>query len=87
MGEQSNGNPFCGRMATIKVPGKPEVTAKLVDKCMGCVSCPGYLNLLQKVLINTGQEGESIDLSNHLFDQLCDEATGRLHNVEWHFTS
>jgi len=38
MGEQSNGNPFCGRMAMIKVPGKAPVKAKLVDKCMGCVS-------------------------------------------------
>lgn len=38
MGEQSNGNPFCGRMATIKVAGKPPIVAKLVDKCMGCVS-------------------------------------------------
>ena len=25
-------------MAAIKVAGKPEVKAKLVDKCMGCVS-------------------------------------------------
>lgn len=66
MGTQSNGNPFCGRMATIKVAGKPEVKAKLVDKCMGC-------------------EGQSIDLSSHLFNQLSEEATGRLHGVEWHF--
>ena len=34
MGEQSNGNPNCGR--TICVNGKVEV--KAVDKCMGCVA-------------------------------------------------
>ncbi|KAL8793366.1 MAG: hypothetical protein Q9195_004044 [Heterodermia aff. obscurata] len=68
MGDQSNGNPFCGRMAQIKVPGKPVVSAKLVDKCMGC-------------------KNQSIDLSNHLFDQLAPEAEGRLHNIEWWFTS
>ena len=46
MGEQSNGNPFCGRMAKIKVPGKPVVSAKLVDKCMGCVSHPEFALVL-----------------------------------------
>jgi len=89
MGEQSNGNPFCGRMATIKVAGKAPVTAKLVDKCMGCVSVilahvfvPSDLSANKEL-----QEGQSIDLSNHLFDQLCDEAKGRLHDIEWSFTS
>ena len=88
MGEQSNGNPFCGRMAKIKVPGKPVVTAKLVDKCMGCVSHPEFARVLFHVGANACvQEGQSIDLSNHLFDQLALEATGRLHNIEWWFTS
>ena len=36
MGTQSNGNPFCGRSATVYVDGK-SVVVKLVDKCMGCV--------------------------------------------------
>jgi hypothetical protein len=36
MGEQSNGNPFCGKTVTINYNGK-EVQATVVDKCMGCV--------------------------------------------------
>ena len=88
MGDQSNGNPFCGRMASIKVPGKPVVSAKLVDKCMGCVSYPEFAPVLFRVDANAYvQDGQSIDLSNHLFDQLAPEAEGRLHNVEWWFTS
>ncbi|KAL8739004.1 MAG: hypothetical protein Q9181_000286 [Wetmoreana brouardii] len=35
MGEQSNGNPFCGRSAEIELDGKKAV-GKLVDKCGGC---------------------------------------------------
>ncbi|KAL8886190.1 MAG: hypothetical protein Q9192_006525 [Flavoplaca navasiana] len=35
MGEQSNGNPFCGRRAEVTLDGKT-VVGKLVDKCMGC---------------------------------------------------
>ncbi|KAL8711315.1 MAG: hypothetical protein Q9220_004212 [cf. Caloplaca sp. 1 TL-2023] len=35
MGDQSNGNPFCGRQAEISLNGKT-VTGKLVDKCGGC---------------------------------------------------
>lgn len=41
MGTQSNGNPYCGRTATITANGK-SVVAKLVDKCMGCVSSPSF---------------------------------------------
>lgn len=37
MGTQSNGNPFCGMTITIKV-GSKTTTAKVVDKCMGCVN-------------------------------------------------
>ena len=38
MGTQSNGNPYCGQMITVKciATGKT-TTAKVVDKCMGCV--------------------------------------------------
>jgi len=49
-------NP-CGSTIKITHNGK-SITAKVVDKCMGCV-------------------GDSIDLSNHAFDQLEDEAVGR----------
>jgi hypothetical protein len=35
MGTQSNGNPYCGRMVSITYGGKT-ITAKVVDKCMGC---------------------------------------------------
>jgi hypothetical protein len=35
MGTQSNGNPYCGRTATVTV-GDKSVKVKLVDKCMGC---------------------------------------------------
>jgi len=35
MGTQSNGNPFCGKYVTITLGGK-SITAKVVDKCMGC---------------------------------------------------
>jgi hypothetical protein len=35
MGEQSNGNPYCGRSATVYV-GDKSVKVKLVDKCMDC---------------------------------------------------
>lgn len=43
MGTQSNGNPYCGRSATVYVDDK-SVVVKLVDKCMGCVSflVPGH---------------------------------------------
>jgi hypothetical protein len=37
MGSQSNGNPYCGMTITIVKDGKT-VTAKVVDKCMGCVN-------------------------------------------------
>ncbi len=35
MGDQSNGNPYCGRRATITLNGKI-ATGKLVDKCPAC---------------------------------------------------
>jgi len=35
MGEQSNGNPWCGKMITITYNGVSH-TAKIVDKCPGC---------------------------------------------------
>ena len=35
MGEQSNGNAYCGRMATITLNGK-SASGKLVDKCGAC---------------------------------------------------
>jgi len=37
MGDQSNGNPYCGKMISITCAktGKT-TTAKVVDKCMGC---------------------------------------------------
>jgi len=35
MGTQSNGNPYCGKTITVKLNGK-SITAKVVDKCMGC---------------------------------------------------
>jgi hypothetical protein len=38
MGTQSNGNPYCGKTMTIKCTKTGKVTtAKVVDKCMGCV--------------------------------------------------
>lgn len=37
MGHQANDNSFCGKTVTIKY-GDKKVTAKVVDKCMGCVS-------------------------------------------------
>lgn len=68
MGDQSNGNPYCGRMATITFNGKV-ATGKLVDKCPGC-------------------DGQSIDLSYHLFAALgATTNTGRYHNVKWSFTT
>jgi len=37
MGTQSNGNPYCGKMVTIKCTSTGKTTtAKAVDKCMGC---------------------------------------------------
>jgi hypothetical protein len=37
MGTESNDNPYCGRMITIKADASGETTtAKVVDKCMGC---------------------------------------------------
>ncbi|KAI4190487.1 MAG: hypothetical protein L6R41_000792 [Letrouitia leprolyta] len=65
MGEQSNGNPFCGRQAEISLDGKT-ATGKLVDKCGGC-------------------EGQSIDLSHALFQELASESLGRISDVKWHF--
>jgi hypothetical protein len=36
MGEQSNGNPYCGKTITVEYGGK-SVVATVIDKCMGCV--------------------------------------------------
>ncbi|KAG9244014.1 allergen Asp F7 [Calycina marina] len=36
MGTQSNGNPYCGKTITILRKSK-SITAKVVDKCMGCI--------------------------------------------------
>jgi hypothetical protein len=36
MGEQSNGNPFCGKTVTINHNGQT-IQATVQDKCMGCV--------------------------------------------------
>ncbi|KAI9779665.1 MAG: hypothetical protein M1835_004640, partial [Candelina submexicana] len=66
MGEQSNGNPFCGRTVNVSLNGKT-ASAKVVDKCMGC-------------------EGQSIDLSDHLFGQLGNPDIGRTQ-AKWWFTS
>ena len=35
MGTQSNDNPYCGKTVTISYKGT-SITAKVVDKCMGC---------------------------------------------------
>jgi hypothetical protein len=35
MGQQSNGNPFCGKTITISYGGK-QIQATVRDKCMGC---------------------------------------------------
>ncbi|KAL2890168.1 Allergen Asp f 7 -like protein [Ceratocystis lukuohia] len=37
MGTQSNGNPYCGKTATITGNGKT-ITATIRDKCMGCTT-------------------------------------------------
>ena len=38
MGTQSNGNPYCGRMITVKCTSTGKTTtAKVMDKCMGCI--------------------------------------------------
>lgn len=36
MGDQSNGNPYCGRSVSIKTPNGGTVSATVGDKCMGC---------------------------------------------------
>lgn len=36
MGEQSNGNPWCGKMISITYKGATH-SAKIVDKCPGCI--------------------------------------------------
>ena len=85
MGTQSNGNPFCGRMATIELNGV-SVTGKLVDKCMGCVSCS--LSIITSGDANKYlQVGQDIDLSTHLFNKLAHADKGRISGVKWHFTS
>jgi hypothetical protein len=35
MGTQSNDNPYCGKTVTISYK-ETSITAKVVDKCMGC---------------------------------------------------
>lgn len=37
MGDQSNGNPYCGKTITIKMPTGKTTTATVIDKCMGCM--------------------------------------------------
>lgn len=46
MGEQSNGNPLCGKTITITHEGK-SVQATIRDKCMGCKS--GEIDVSEKV--------------------------------------
>lgn len=91
MGLQSNGNPFCGRTAAIVYQGKT-IHGTLTDKCMGCVSLsfedssrwyPAGIGIWLKIV----QGLQSIDLSQHLYDQMFVESVGNYHDVEWHFTS
>ncbi|TPX15719.1 uncharacterized protein E0L32_000053 [Thyridium curvatum] len=49
MGEQSNGNPLCGKTITITHGGK-SVQATIRDKCMGCAS--GEIDVSEKVFID-----------------------------------
>lgn len=51
MGTQSNGNPFCGRTVAITKNGVT-ISAKVVDKCMGCVGHD--LDLSEKAFAELG---------------------------------
>lgn len=61
-GSMSNGNPACGKSATISRNGKT-VTVKIVDLCPECAY-------------------GSLDLSPSAFDQIADEAEGRVE-ITW----
>jgi hypothetical protein len=37
MGNQSNDNPYCGKLVSIESPNGSIHVAKVMDKCMGCV--------------------------------------------------
>jgi len=63
MGEQSNGNPWCGKKIAISHNGQ-EYEATIGDKCGGC-------------------DGESIDLTQGLWDSGFTDIDGRGHNIEW----
>lgn len=61
-GSMSNGNPACGKSATITRNGKT-VTVKIVDLCPECAY-------------------GSLDLSPSAFDEIADEAEGRVE-ITW----
>lgn len=63
MGEQSNGNPWCGKKIKILHNGKT-FDASIGDKCGGC-------------------EGQSIDLTQGLWEIVAPDVDGRGHDVEW----
>lgn len=60
MGEQSNGNPMCGKTITISYNGKT-ITAVVRDKCMGCakeaidVSEKAFLELFGSKSVGRGE--------------------------------
>lgn len=91
----ANSSPQCGRKAQITYNGKT-VTGTLVDKCPGCVSPAPLTPLFFRMgyyhgggncaNVESMQDGASIDLSHHLFQQLCDESVGRM-KVTWAFLS
>lgn len=60
MGEQSNGNPLCGKTVTIQANGKT-ISATIRDKCMGCmanaidVSEKAFLELFDDLGVGRGK--------------------------------
>lgn len=84
MGEQSNGNPYCGKTITISYGGK-QVVATVKDKCMGCAmnnidGKPSYsYHILPHALAN------SMTVSTVAFVTLMGSTGVGRHAVDWWF--
>ncbi|KAL1898427.1 hypothetical protein Cpir12675_001894 [Ceratocystis pirilliformis] len=66
MGTQSNGNPYCGKTATVTGNGKT-ITATIRDKCMGCT--PEHIDGSKKIFLDlfgsldAGKEEVTFDIA------------------------
>ena len=70
MGDQSNGNPLCGKSVSITAPNGKTQAATVVDKCMGCADGPTNIDLSPALFEALGY----------------DQAKGVIPGLKWYFS-